>query len=423
MIFSVMRWFDLDSFQEIIHTVSRNKWRSFFTSFGVFWGVLMLVCLLGIGMGIKNYFSDMLDGFASNSLYILANTTSEPYKGFQSHRSWNLHNSDIDIVKSRIAGVEHISPFAWLQNTNQVVRNTKNGYYSIMGFSPDYLNIFPHVIIKGRYINDIDIKECRKVCVIGIKVLNDLYDPGEDPIGTIIKMDGVYYRVVGVMDDKSDQIQIFGKLESSVFLPYTTLQQTNNLGDVIHGICVAFDDKMDIGKKETELRNVICEVNMISPTDKKAIDCFNIRDFYETFNMFSLGLLTLIWIVGIGTLLAGVVGVSNIMLVTVKERTQEIGVRRALGATSASIIRQILGESLLLTVVAGSLGLMCGVVMLSLFEKFILPATQMPINNPQIPFAVALCSLAVIVIFGLLAGYLPAKRAISIKAIEALQDE
>lgn len=418
-----MRWFDLDSFQEVVHTITRNKWRSFFTAFGVFWGVFMLVVLLGIGMDFKNFFMNSMDGMATNSLYIMAHTTSEPYKGFQSNRNWSLHTKDLNIISARVNGIKYISPFVWLQTSNQVVRNTKNGNYNIMGYAPSYLNIFPHKIVEGRYINDIDIKECRKVCVIGRKVLNDLYLPEENAIGTIIKIGGIYYRVIGVVEDKSDNINMFGRLESMVLLPYTTLQQANNIGDAIHGLSIAFDDDVDIKEKEEEVRSVIFEVNMISPTDKNAIGCFNIKEIFDTFRVFSLGLLALIWIVGIGTLMAGVVGVSNIMLVTVKERTQEIGVRRALGATSASIIRQILGESILLTTIAGSIGLMLGVVALSIVDSIIVGAADVPLESPQIPFAIALSALIVIVLFGLLAGYLPAKRALSIKAIEALQEE
>ena len=418
-----MRFFDFDSFQEVIHTITRNKWRSFFTAFGVFWGVFMLVVLLGIGLGFRNFFMNSMDGMATNSLYIMTQNTSEPYKGFQSNRSWSMHTKDMNIVRSRVNGIKDISPFVWLQTSNQVVRNTKNGYYDIMGYAPSYINIFPHRIMAGRYINDIDIKENRKVCVIGTKIVNDLYEIDENPVGTIIKIGGVYYRVVGVVKDKSDNINMFGKLERTVILPYTTLQQANNIGDVIHGLSVSFDEEADIKEKENEVREVISEINFISPTDKRAIECFNIKDIFDSFKMFTLGLLVLIWIVGVGTLLAGVVGVSNIMLVTVKERTQEIGVRRALGATSSTILKQILGESILLTMIAGSVGLMFGVAVLSVVGNILEGAAEVPIENPQIPFDVALCALFVIIIFGLFAGYLPAKRALSIKAIEALQEE
>ncbi|MGM9795892.1 MAG: ABC transporter permease [Candidatus Aphodosoma sp.] len=418
-----MRWFDLDSFQEIVITITRNKWRSFFTAFGVFWGVFMLVVLLGIGTGFRNFFMNSLDGMATNSLYIMANTTSEPYKGFQSNRNWSLHTKDLNIISNRVKGIKDISPFVWLQYSNQVVRNTKNGNYNIMGYAPSYINIFPHKIVKGRYINDIDIKECRKVCVIGRKVQNDLYNQDEDVIGSIIKIGGVYYRVIGIVEDKSDNINMFGRLERMVMLPYTTLQQANNIGDVIHGLSISFDDKYDIKQKEEEVRSVISEINMISPTDKNAIGCFNIKEIFDTFSIFSLGLIVLIWIVGAGTLMAGVVGVSNIMLVTVKERTQEIGVRRALGATSATIIKQILGESILLTSLAGSVGLMFGVAVLSVVDSLLLGSADVPLESPQIPFTIALVALVIIILFGLLAGYLPAKRALSIKAIEALQEE
>lgn len=419
--------FDLDTWQEIWLTITRNKSRSLLTAFGVFWGVFMLVVMAGFGVGIRHGIMDGVEHFEANSAFFFPGSTSEPYKGFQRGRVWSMDMSDYEAVKHQYADkIKYMSGVMFGGSSpNNVVRLDKFGSFSIMGFSPDYNLINPSRILQGRFINDIDIREYRKVCVIGKRILNDLYAPGEEVIGSLLRVNGIYYTVVGVSEAVSKNINVFGDPEEMINLPFTTLQQAQNQGDKVHCIALAAKPSVNIVELEEDVKMLLKNRNSIAPTDPKAVGSFNAKKIFDIFQALIIGINALIWIVGLGTLLAGVVGVSNIMLVTVRERTQEIGVRRALGASPFTILKQIMSESLVLTFLAGIFGIVLGVGVLAIVSQILAanPSDKMPLSNPQISFGIAIAALMVIVVAGLVAGWLPSKRALQIKAIDALRDE
>jgi len=420
--------FDLDTWQEIWLTITRNKSRSLLTAFGVFWGVFMLVVMAGFGVGIRHGIMDGVEHFEANSAFFFADNTSEPYKGFQRGRTWSMTMSDYEAIKHQYANkIKYMSGVMFGQSSgaNNVVRSDKFGSFSVMGFAPDYNLINPSRILQGRFINDIDVREYRKVCVIGKRVLNDLYAPNEEVIGSLIRVNGIYYTVVGVSEAVSKNINVFGDPEEMVNLPFTTLQQAQNEGDKVNCIALAAKSSVNVAELEEDVKVFLKKRNSIAPTDLKAVGSFNAKKIFDVFQALILGINALIWIVGLGTLLAGVVGVSNIMLVTVRERTQEIGVRRALGASPFTILKQIMSESLVLTFLAGIFGIVLGVGVLAIVSQVLAanPSEKMPLSNPQISFGIAIAALLVIIVSGLFAGWLPSKRALQIKAIDALRDE
>jgi len=418
--------FDIDKWQEIWHTITRNKTRSFFTAFGVFWGILMLTLLLGAGNGLEMGMKKEIRGLATNSCFFFANQTSKPYKGFKKGRSWSMRNADIEVIQNGVASVKHISPMIFGgMGDNNLVRGDKAGSFSVRGCFPNYVNIEEQNILYGRYINDVDITDVRKVCYIGKNVYEKLFDKGENPLGKIIRCNGIYYTVIGVGTGLSD-IQIGGRSEDMVVLPITTMQRAYNRGDVFDFLAATARDGYDVGLMEEEIKTIIRSQNSIAPDDDRALDSFNISKQFQIFNNLFLAIRILIWIVGVGTLLAGAIGVSNIMLVSVRERTKEIGVRRALGAKPRNIISQIMNESLVLTAMAGFIGLSVGVGILALIEFLITHSSveeEIFISEIVIRFDVALSASFILIVMGLLAGMLPAWRAMQIKPIEALSEE
>ncbi|MDO5571021.1 MAG: ABC transporter permease [Bacteroidales bacterium] len=418
--------FDLDSWQEVWFTITKNKMRSLMTAFGVFWGIFMLVVMLGAGTALENGIFNGVKGFASNSYFMFSGRTTVPYKGFRKGRVWELKIDDIEILKRKIDGIKYITPMVFGQGgSNNIVRKDKYGSFSTLGTGSNYILINPMTFLYGRYINDLDVLEKRKVCTIGSKVYNDLFNKGEDPEGALIKISGIYYTVVGVVEPLSDNFNFGGPAEEMIYIPYTLAQQTNQMGNEIHSIGITLDDNLPMSENEERIKSIVKANHQIAPDDVQAVNGFNVQKLFQTFMSLTLGIKILIWIVGLGTLLAGVVGVSNIMLVTIKERTQEIGIRRALGAKPSQIIVQIMSESLVLTSIAGIVGICCGVGLLSLVSSLLEanPTENTFFLNPQISFVVAIVSLFVLIICGMIAGLLPSYRAMQIKAIDALRDE
>ncbi len=418
--------FDLDRWIEIWVTITRNKTRSLLTCFGVFWGILMLVILLGSGNGIKNAIYKSVDGFATNSVFFFSDRTSESYKGFNKGRTWNMRNRDVDNVRE-IHGVEAISPILWgSQNEKNIVYGQMTGTFNVKGVTDDYFKIENQKLSYGRFLNKIDLKEKRKVCLIGSKV-NEVLFKGANSCGKYIRVNGIYYQVIGVTDQKASKVNIGGRASETVFLPFNTMQQTLNQGDIIHLLCVLASPGVKMNDLVEEIKTVIKQQNEISPTDPQAIGVVNVAEQFETFQNLFLGIDILIWIVGIGTLLAGVIGVSNIMMVTVKERTREIGVRRALGAKPWNIISQVMSESLLITAMAGLIGLSCGVFILDFLDKILIAQNptgeDSPLVNPGVSIQVAVAATVILLFCGLLAGLIPAWRAMQIKAIDAIREE
>lgn len=416
--------FDIDRWQEIWMTICRNKTRSFLTGFGVFWGILMLVLLLGSGNGMKNGIMKNVDGFATNSAFFFSERTSEPYKGYKKGRYWQMRNRDLETIRQRVKGVRYLSPMImqW-GGQNNVVKGQKAATYNVRGVYSEYFNIETQHILAGRLLNEIDMIEKRKVCVIGKIVREVLFTPDEDPIGQYIRVNGIYYQVVGVIKPKP-RANIGGRTEESIMIPFKTLQQASNQGDKFWFLCATADDGYPCDDMVEDIKTVLKAQNEISPTDPQAVSSFTIAKQFDTFALLFLGINIVVWAVGIGTLLAGIIGVSNIMMVTVRERTREIGVRRALGAKPFSIISQIMSESLLLTAIAGLLGLSFGVFLLDMVNRVIgQGSSDTFFVNPEINIGVAVAATVILLFSGLMAGLIPAWRAMQIKAIDAIREE
>ena len=418
--------FDRDRWIEIWSTITHNKSRSLLTCFGVFWGIFMLVILLGSGTGMKNAMFKNVNGFASNSVIFISQKTSFPFKGFKEGRNWNFHNSDIDLIMQNVPGVAYISPTIWgNQGDQNVIYKKKNGSYSVKGVYPANFEIEKPIVRFGRLFNELDTQNKRKVCLIGKNVSATLFGI-ENPCTKYIRVNMVYYKVIGVLKQRG-QINIGGRMDDSVLVPFTTLQQTLGQGPIVHLFSILGKKGYDINQTARQIELLIKNKNKINPEDPKALRIFNISKQFKLFENLFTGIDILVWLVGLGTLLAGVIGISNIMMVTVKERTKEIGVRRALGASPVNIISQVMSESLVLTSLAGFIGLSFGVFVLDLVDKITSPPqgidSQPSFLHPGIDINIAIIATLILLISGLIAGLIPAWRATKIKAIDALRDE
>lgn len=420
--------FDIDLWNEIISALKKNRLRSFMTAFGVFWGIFMLIIMSGAGKALENGVLDGVRAFATNSAFFWTERTSVPYEGFQRGRRWNYENTDIQYLRENVKEIEYLSPrlFGYQLGGNNTIRGERTGAFNVYGDYPDYFKIDQWTVVKGRLINEIDILQERKVCNIGERVAEVMFAKDEDPIGQYLKVSGVYFQVVGVIHAET-RINFGGKKEETIVIPFSTMQTAYNYGDVVHFFSVTSKKGTKVSELEEKLKTILKERHKIAPEDLQAIGSFNIEKEFIKFSALFLGIQVLTWIVGIGTLLAGVIGVSNIMLVIIKERTQEIGIQRAIGATPATIIKHIVAESVFLTVMAGYIGLSLGVGLLELLNQILQKANAsgdgMFFRNPEINLTMALSALGVLVISGIVAGLIPAKRAISIKPIDAIRDE
>ena len=421
--------FDRDSWQEIFHTLKKNKLRTFLTAFGVFWGIFMLIIMLGSGNGLENGVRSGMGDFASNSFFVWTQRTSMPYKGFPRGRFFNFKNDDIQALRDNIPEIEYIAPKirGWSsgEGSNNTVRNDKTGNFSIMGEYPVWNKIDPMEMLAGRFINDIDIQENRKVAVIGTRVRDVLFSPDEDPIGDYIRIQGVYFQVVGVFNPLNTNISFGGEKEQSIYLPFTTLQKTYNYGDVVGWFSITSQPNVPAASAEEKAIALLASRHSIHPDDTEAFGHFNLQVEYDQMTGLFSGISALIWIVGIGTLLAGVIGISNIMLVIVKERTKEIGIQRAIGATPAKIMTQIVTEAIFLTSFAGYFGLVLGVAVVEGINYFMenSGADNEMFKRPEVDFNIAIIALVVLIVSGAFAGLIPAQRAIRIRPIDALRDE
>ncbi len=419
--------FDFDGLKEIWQTITRNKTRSLLTAFGVFWGIFLLVVLSSTGNGFENGLMKQVEGVTPNTGFFFVNQTSEPYKGYQKGRAWTMQLADMEAIKEAFPCVKAISPEAslWSSEDKNVVYSSRSGSFSVKGVMPEYNDIQRSKILKGRYINDTDIAANRKVCLLGKKVYETMFEKGEDPLGKMVKVNGIYFQVVGVVRSYTEDVNINGTIDESVILPFTTMQQVYALGDKIYFFAMVADDDTPISEIEEDIKHFIKERHDIAPTDDDAFNSFNLSEIFKAFKGLFFGIHILIWIVGLGTLMSGIIGVSNIMLVTVKERTREIGVRRALGAKPKNIISQVLSESLLLTTLAGLVGLCIGVGVMAIVAMITsnMPSDNAMFQDPNIGFGAAVAATVIVIISGLLAGVLPAWRAIQIKAIDAIREE
>ena len=411
---------DIDTYREIIDTITRNKARSFLTGFGVFWGIFMLVTLIGGGQGLKELLSNNFQGFATNSGIIFPQATTKPYHGFRKGRTWSMSYRDVDRLKAQVPQLDLVCP-ALMRNSGNVIFKDKKIAASFRGQVPDYAHIEPPRLYYGRYLNEMDIAQSRKVCVIGKRVYKTLFPAGGNPCGKRVEVDKQFYQVVGV-DYSDGSITVGGRSEESVIIPLTVMQSNYNMGDSISYICMTVRNGSRISSVIKRVREVIGQAHDIDPNDEKAITLVNAEVMFSMLDSLFSGVNFLIWLVGIGTLLAGAIGVSNIMMITVRERTTEIGIRRAIGATPRVILSQILSESVVLTTVAGMSGILVGVLILQMLE---LGNTTDGIVSAhfQVHFWMAVGSLLLLSLLGVLAGLAPAARAMGIKPVDAMRDE
>ncbi len=419
--------FDLDSWSEIWATITRNKLRSFLTGFGVFWGLFMLIILIGLGNAFQGGLASNFDGFASNACFFNTGRTSVAYKGFRKGRWWNMTNRDIDLIRERANTVDLVSPMLFGGGGDKnVVRGRKSGSYGYRGVYGEHFKIEQMYTLKGRLINELDNQDTRKVCVIGKTVYETLFDMGEDPIGEVIRLNGIYFQVIGVISPKSNA-SIGGRPEESVFIPFRTMQLTFNQGDIVHFLACTTKPGIAASAVEEQVSTILKAANHIAPDDNKALYAFNIEKQFQLFNNLFLGVDFLIWIVGIGALFSGIIGISNIMMVTVRERTREIGVRRAIGAKPRSIVMQIVSESFVLTAISGVLGFLVGVLLLEGISSVMSmsPSTGEEgfFIEPFISFRIAVVAIIILILSGIASGLMPAYRALKIKAIDAIRDE
>lgn len=411
---------DIDRYREILDTLSRNKSRSFLTGFGVFWGVFMLVALLGGGQGLKELLQRQFEGFATNSAIVFGQPTTKPYAGFRKGREWGMTIKDVERLKQHVPELETVSPQMsfWV---GSAIHGDKKSDCTLKGVLPDYRNIETPKLFYGRYINDMDIKQSRKVCIIGKQVYKDLFPEGGDPCGKTVSIDKIYYNVVGV-DYASSNMHINGRAEQTVTIPLTLMQRIYNKGDSVNLICLTAQPGVTMNDITGKIRSVVARNHKIDPTDEKAVTVFNTEVMFGMLDNLFSGVNFLILLVGIGTLLAGSIGVSNIMMVTVRERTTEIGIRRAIGATPGNVLGQIISESVILTAVAGMSGILFAVLFLEMLE---MGNTEDGIiaAHFQVRFWTAIAATLLLSILGVLAGLAPAARAMNIKPVDAMRDE
>ncbi|MBQ3881694.1 MAG: ABC transporter permease [Bacteroidales bacterium] len=415
-----VKYFDVDRFREIYETLIRNKSRSILTGFGVFWGIFMLLFMMGGGQGVKDLIQVELQGFATNSGFIVPMETSLPYQGFRSGRTWTVTMDDIERLKRGIPEIATVTGNLSVWGGNATYEE-KTSSCQGRGVSPDYADIEQPLLKYGRYINSVDLLQERKVCVIGKRVYRDLFEDGEDPCGKFIQMQGMYFQVVGV-DFSSGNISINGSVDESVTIPMSVLQRLYNRGKEVDLICIVAKPGCKIKDILTKAKPILAKEHFFSPDDPKAMYSVNLEELFSIMDNLFKGVSLLIWIVGFGTLLAASIGVSNIMMVTVKERTTEIGIRRAIGATPSMILSQIMLESVILTIVSGMMGILLSVGALSIAENVASASAGVPIGF-QLKFSTAMLALIILMILGLLAGLAPALRAMDIKPVDAMREE
>jgi putative ABC transport system permease protein len=408
--------FDLDLWQEIFATIKKNKLRTFLTGFSVAWGIFMLIILLGSGNGLQNGVEYQFKADATNTLWLFSGTTTKAYKGMQPGRQIEFTNEDYDYVKDYIPGVAEISARYYIWQ-NRIISYKKNfGSFDLICVHPDMQVIERIMVEQGRMLNKVDINQHRKVVVIGDPVKKALFKNGENPLGEYIRVNGVPFMVVGVFTDRNDRDQ------QRLYLPISTAQMIFNGGNTIHNLTITTNLSADESVKlEETLRTKLASRHKFDSEDKSALYIGNTLKEYKQFQNVFLGIKWFVGIIGIFTIIAGVVGVSNIMIIVVNERTKEIGIRKAIGATPISVVFLVILESVIITASAGYIGLLAGIGLLELVNAN-MPASDF-FRNPEVDFAIGVTATIVLVVAGMLAGLFPAVKAARIRPVIALRDE
>ena len=418
--------FKLDTWQEIYHSLKNNKLRTFLTMIGVGWGMFLFVSLLGAAKGMENGFDKLFSGFATNSIFMWAQNTSIPYDGFPKGRKTELRLPDIDLLERKIPEIDYISP----QNSRgnfgsppeQMSRGGKTASYTLTGDYPIGNKISEKKLIYGRYINDADVSANKNVAVIGEEVYKNFFDAkkNENPLGKSFNIKGIFFNVIGVFKVKGN-----GGMnnDKTVFIPLSTYTKMYNDGDKVGFFAIVSKPDADLSIVENEAKSVLKEKYNVSPDDTNAFGSFNLGKEFGKLTGFLTGMQLLTIIVGTLTILAGVIAISNILLITVKERTKEIGIRRALGAKPSEVRNQILLESVVITLTSGILGFIFGILLLMVVSIFTKDQDSFPFYNPTVNYGQVFAAMAIMVVLGLVIGMIPAQRAVKIRPIEALRSE
>ena len=411
--------FDLDRLKEILDTLTRNRSRTILTGFGIFWGVFMLLAMSGGGKGLKQVLTDTFDGFAQNSVIIGPNTTTRAWKGFKRGRDWAFHNDDVKYLKNNVPELDIVTPVSSRWGSKAVFGDNSSDAI-LKGLDADYNLLETPKLKSGRYLSRMDVIQGRKVCVLGKRVYDNLFPQGGDPCGKYVKVGGIYYEVIG-LNVSATNMYINGSADRSVIIPINVYQAAFNRGEEVELLAMTVRPGNSSTAVQEKVRQALYRKYYIHPQDKSAMIAVNAERMYSMVDNLFKGLNLLVWLVGLGTLLAGAVGVSNIMMVTVRERTTEIGIRRAIGATPRMILGQIMSESVILTVSAGALGIMFSVLLLSAVDVM---AGSMGVEASfQVSFGTAVLAVSVLAILGLASGLAPALRAMSVRPVDAMRDE
>ena len=415
--------FDRDLWREVFNTLSKNMFRTFLTMLGVIFAMVILMLLLGSANGMSNGFDKIFAGTASNSLFVWGQSTSEPYKGFERGRRINFRLEDASILKEQIPEIEVLAPRIELGSHRAVVsvyRKGRTSGSSVYGDYPEIDEITKKKLVEGRFLNQIDIEDSKKVCVIGEETYKLLFDKGENVIGEEIRINGVFFQVVG-MYKPNNNINIDG--ENAVFIPFSTFQKSFGSGDRMGWMAISVEKNTPVPIVESEIKKLLKNKYDVSPQDERAIGSFDMSEIFNNISAFTMVLKGFSFFIGIFTLLAGVIAISNILLITVKERTKEIGVRRALGATPKVVKRQIVLEAIVLTAFAGLIGFAISVGILMILDAKWGTGEEFPFINPMVGVGQFLFSFFLMVGLSVLIGLIPANRAVKIRPIEALREE
>lgn len=418
--------FDLDHWQEIRIALVRNRARTALTAFGVFWGIFLLMIMLGSGTGLRNGVMRGFSNGATNSLFLWTQRTQKPWAGLPAGRALQLNNADVQAIRDKVPEVELVAPrnqLGGFGGGNNVTRGRKAGAFSVMGDYPDILRIQSFEVEQGRFLNALDLEERRKVAVIGTRVREVLFQRGENPVGQSISVRGVYFQVIGVF--KSSQSGDDGNRDAeTVFVPFTTFQRAFNYGDRVGWMAIISRPDVKASDAETRVLDVLKARHKVAPDDARAFGHFNLEEEFQKVQGLFKGIAILVWLVGAGTLAAGAIGVSNIMLIIVRERTKEIGIRRAVGARPSAIVTQIVLEAVILTSSAGYLGMVAGIGLMELVARFLPPGdSSRMFANPSVGIPEALQALGILIAAGVVAGLAPAQRALAVSPTIALRTE
>jgi putative ABC transport system permease protein len=418
--------FSKDRWNEILEALNANKFRTFLTAFGVFWGITILVLLLALTNGLKNGVMSDFGDFATNSMFMWTQGTSKPYKGLPKGRWFNYKIDDVAAIKTQIPNLKYVSPrnqLGGFRGANNVIRGTKTGAFEIYGDYPEYIKQQPMDIIDGRFISYSDIEAKRKVCVVGTGVVKGLYDKDEDVLGSYVKVNGVNFLVVGTF--KMSNSRGDGEQDANtIYMPFTTFGQAFNRGDRVGWMAITAVDGIPITSIKQQVFELMKSRHKIHPEDDRAIGHFDLSEQFEKVNgLFSI--LTIVgYFVGALVLMSGIIGISNIMLIVVKERTKEIGIRRALGASPWTIKSQILQESLILTILSGMVGISFAALVIWIMNTILDNAGPVEnFANPSVSMQVVFTALIILVVSGLIAGLIPANSATKMKPVDALRIE